>query len=280
VDISKRGIDLIIGAEGKHKLMPDGTYKAYLDTLAKPPVWTLYCGLTKGIKEGSTCTAEEGDKMFAKECAVYEDAVERLVHVPLNQNQFDALVSFVYNCGPGALEHSTLLTLLNQGKYEQVPAQLMRWTHAGGTEYPGLVTRRRAEGALFMEPMPAEQAAVQPQPTVDEPNPAPQMPQRVEEKPAATAVQTVTKSKTILGAAIAFFGVAADKLVQVYDWLFSVAKEAGPEVLNLKTSLDPFDALFAAVKASMPVILLGVTVAGLGVVVARRISAGHEGRPG
>ena len=79
----------------------------------------------------------------------YAPAVVRLVKVPLNQNQFDALVSFVYNLGEGALASSTLLKLLNQGDYDSVPAQMMRWTKANGVDLPGLVRRRKAEADLF-----------------------------------------------------------------------------------------------------------------------------------
>jgi hypothetical protein len=75
--------------------------------------------------------------------------VDRLVTVPLSQNQFDALVSFTFNVGEGALAKSTLLKKLNAGKYSEVPAELMKWTKGGGRELPGLVRRRRAECALW-----------------------------------------------------------------------------------------------------------------------------------
>ena len=67
----------------------------------------------------------------------------------LTQYQFDALVSFVFNVGVGAFGGSTLLRRLNQGDYNAVPAELMRWVNSGGTPLPGLVRRRRAEGVLF-----------------------------------------------------------------------------------------------------------------------------------
>jgi lysozyme len=269
MDISQRGIDLIVSFEGKHKKLKDGRYQAYLDTLAKPPVWTLYCGLTRGISEGMICSEEEGQRMFRKELNIYEDAIERLVHVDLNQNQFDALTSFVYNCGIGALEKSTLLKLLNQGKYEAVPAQLMRWVNAGGKRYEGLVRRRKAEGALFAEPMPAAEA---PPEGIEAPN----MPQRVEEAPAGNVGALVRDSWTIRGVLIAGASYIADKAVGGYEWLFGVAKEAGPEILSLKTTISPFDPL---VKLT-PIVLTGLVVAGLAIVVSRRISARREGKEG
>ena len=269
MDISQRGIDLIISFEGKHKKIGEGRYKAYLDTLAKPPVWTLYCGLTRGITEGMVCTEDEGQKLFRKELNIYEDAIERLVKVPLNDNQFSALVSFTYNCGVGALQNSTLLKVLNQGKYEQVPAQLMRWVNAGGKRYEGLVRRRKAEGALFAEPMPAAQAS-------PEGSEVPDMPQRVDEAPAGNVGSLMRESWTIRGALLAGASFVADKAIDAYEWTFSIAKEAGPEVLSLKQTVAPFDPL---VKLT-PILFTGLVIAGLGIVVSRRIQARKEGREG
>jgi peptidoglycan hydrolase-like protein with peptidoglycan-binding domain len=76
-------------------------------------------------------------------------AVQQSVRVALNQAQRDALISFTFNLGAGALGESTLLKLLNQGDYDSVPAQLNRWVNAGGRTLPGLVRRRKAEGAMF-----------------------------------------------------------------------------------------------------------------------------------
>ena len=69
--------------------------------------------------------------------------------VPLNQAQFDALVSFAFNLGAGALETSTLLKKLNAGKYAAVPQEFEKWVKAGGKTLPGLVRRRTAEAQLF-----------------------------------------------------------------------------------------------------------------------------------
>jgi len=156
MEISSRGIQLIKEFEGAHVKLPDGRYKAYLDRLAEPDVPTIYTGLTKGVRMGMVITEDDGERMFTRELAVYDDAVDRLVKVPLNQNQHDALVSFCYNCGVGALERSTLRRLLNKGRYDQVPAQLLRWNKAGGKVWNGLIRRRKAEGSLFMEPVPED----------------------------------------------------------------------------------------------------------------------------
>ena len=76
-------------------------------------------------------------------------SVRRLIEVRLNQQQFDALVSFTFNCGEGALAGSTLRKRLNRGESAAVPQELNKWVLSGGKRLPGLVRRRKAEGALF-----------------------------------------------------------------------------------------------------------------------------------
>ena len=93
--------------------------------------------------------------------------VRKFVKVELTQNQFDALVDFAYNAGVGALQKSTLLKKVNAGKFDEVPAEFMKWTKGGGKELPGLVRRRRAEVKLWRgldteAPVPTSQARFQP----------------------------------------------------------------------------------------------------------------------
>ncbi len=78
-----------------------------------------------------------------------EQAVARLVKVPLTQGQFDALVDFCFNLGTGRLASSTLLKALNGGRYADAAEQLLRWDIAGGEESAGLKARREAEFALW-----------------------------------------------------------------------------------------------------------------------------------
>ena len=82
-----------------------------------------------------------------------ERTVNETVAVSLNQNQFDALVSFVFNVGEGAFRGSTLLKLLSQGQYDDVPAQLRRWIRDNGHVVQGLVNRREKEIALWSTPV-------------------------------------------------------------------------------------------------------------------------------
>jgi lysozyme len=94
-------------------------------------------------------TQERADELLCGDLNTFEDAVSRAVHVPLSQSQFDALVSFAYNCGPANLRASTLLRLLNRGDYTGAAGQFGKWAHAGAEILPGLVRRRAAERALF-----------------------------------------------------------------------------------------------------------------------------------
>ena len=75
--------------------------------------------------------------------------INKVVKVPLNQNQFDALVSFAYNIGNGNFNSSTLLRWLNQGNYKEASMQLLRWDKSKGIVLNGLTKRRKAEKALF-----------------------------------------------------------------------------------------------------------------------------------
>lgn len=95
-------------------------------------------------------TEEEANDLLANDVGVYERAVERLVSVPLSTGQFDALVSFTFNLGAGALQASTLRRKLNRGEYHEAPRELMRWVFAGGRKLRGLVRRREAETILGM----------------------------------------------------------------------------------------------------------------------------------
>lgn len=116
-------------------------------------VLTIGYGHTKGVKEGDSISLEEAERLFRKDIEIYEDAVVNAVIVPLNQNQFDALVSFTYNLGAGNLRSSTLLKKLNEGDYLAAADQFSRWNRAGGQVLAGLVRRRAAERDLFLLPV-------------------------------------------------------------------------------------------------------------------------------
>jgi lysozyme len=96
-------------------------------------------------------TRERAIELLQDDAQTAASEIARSVKVDLQQNQVDALISFAFNVGNGAFRDSTLLRLLNGGDYASVPAQLNRWTKASGRTLPGLVTRRKAEGALFRD---------------------------------------------------------------------------------------------------------------------------------
>jgi lysozyme len=87
--------------------------------------------------------------MLAADIREAENAVSRLVKVPLTQGQFDALVDFCFNLGAGRLASSTLLKVLNTGRHSDAAEQLLRWDIAGGQENAGLKARRESEFALW-----------------------------------------------------------------------------------------------------------------------------------
>jgi lysozyme len=94
-------------------------------------------------------TRERAFQLLQEDASTAAHEIAGSVKVRLSQPQVDALISFAFNVGNGAFRDSTLLKLLNQGDYDSVPAQLDRWTKASGKTLPGLVRRRKAEGALF-----------------------------------------------------------------------------------------------------------------------------------
>ena len=114
-------------------------------------VWTIGYGHTKGVQEGMVISEETANDMLVEELEEYEGYINNMVHCSLSQHQFDALVSWVYNLGSTNLKNSTMLKVLNAGKYNEVPAQMKRWNKAGGEILDGLIRRREAEAALFLD---------------------------------------------------------------------------------------------------------------------------------
>ncbi len=96
-------------------------------------------------------TEEQADDIMRATLGSYEDAVNRYVVVPINQNQFDALVDFAYNAGTQNLKTSTLLRKLNQGQYDQAADEFGKWVYGGGKKLGGLITRRGRERDLFVK---------------------------------------------------------------------------------------------------------------------------------
>lgn len=190
--ISPQGVDLVKHFEGLHTLHDDNTVTAYRCPAGR---WTIGYGTTKGVRSGDRITVEEAEERLIEDLQTAAAAVRSKVSVPLSQNQFDALVSFVHNLGAGNFASSTLLKKLNRGQYDEVPEQFLRWNKARVdgvlTELRGLTRRRTAEAALF---------------TMDAPL-ASQGGDKMPQKPEQAAKKPLTKSRTMAGVSVA--GLAA-----------------------------------------------------------------------
>ena len=141
MNISVEGISLIKKFEGCE-------LEAYQDSVG---VWTIGYGHTKDVKQGDKINQDEAEHLLEEEMPEYEGYINDMVEVSLEQCQFDALVSWVYNLGPTNLSSSTLLKVLNEGDYDEVPFQIKRWNKAGGKVLEGLTRRREAEALLFQD---------------------------------------------------------------------------------------------------------------------------------
>lgn len=116
-------------------------------------IWTIGWGHTRTARPNQSITASEADQLLRSDLKQFENGVKAFVKVPLNQNQFDALVSLSFNIGITAFSRSTLLMLLNEGNYSKASNQFDRWVKANGITLPGLVTRRAEEKELFLLPV-------------------------------------------------------------------------------------------------------------------------------
>lgn len=171
--ISPAGLAFIQDFEGYHRKLPDGgcaAYRCQIGNGMDDGKWTIGFGCTEGITASTIWTRAQADEAFLRELSRFEAAVTRLVTVPMNQHQYDALVSFAYNCGEGALAKSTLLRKFNAGDSEGAAQAFGSWTKSRGIVVSGLVRRRAAEAAMFREPAAISSEPDMPQ-TVDEPEP-------------------------------------------------------------------------------------------------------------
>ncbi|MCH2227107.1 MAG: lysozyme [Candidatus Caenarcaniphilales bacterium] len=147
---SKKGIKLLKDFEGYRA-------KAYLCSAG---VWTIGYGTTKykngrAVKSGDQIDQNQAEELLANDLLKFEKAVLSAVKVKLNQNQFDALLCFVYNIGSGAFKSSTLLKRVNEKNFTDAANEFLRWNKAVSPQtgklrvLPGLTRRREAEKKLF-----------------------------------------------------------------------------------------------------------------------------------
>ena len=144
-DISSNGYAIIKESEGLR-------LQSYLDTGG---VWTIGYGTIKYpsgvmVKKGDVITQAQAEQYLMNDSKWVDSALDKYIKVPVTQNQFDALASFVYNIGETAFKTSTLLVKLNAGDYVGAANQLDRWVNDNGKKIQGLVNRRAKEKALFL----------------------------------------------------------------------------------------------------------------------------------
>ena len=140
-------LDLIINFEGF-------SGKPYLCPAGIPTIGfgsTRYSDGTKVTLSDHEVTKEEALSILRGTLESFEKTVNTFVKPKLTQNQFDALVSFVYNVGSGNFSSSTLLVKLNQGRYLEAANEFLKWNKAGGKPLSGLIRRRAAERELFLK---------------------------------------------------------------------------------------------------------------------------------
>ncbi|WOE32197.1 MULTISPECIES: lysozyme [unclassified Acinetobacter] len=145
-DISEKGYSIIRESEGLR-------LKAYKDTGG---VWTIGFGTIKypngtSVKSGDTCTEAQANEWLKNDCKWVDSCLDQNIKVKINQNQFDALASFVYNVGETAFIKSTMLTLINQNNLAAAAHQFDRWIFDNGKRIQGLVNRRAKEKELFLK---------------------------------------------------------------------------------------------------------------------------------
>ena len=136
---SDKGIGLIKRFEGLR-------LKAYLCPAGKP---TIGYGHTKDVKLGDVITEKEAEQLLLEDLIVVENEINKH-NLDINQNQFDALVSFVYNVGVGNFRTSTLLKKIKTDPNDKTIAnEFKRWVYSNGKKLPGLVKRREEEAKLY-----------------------------------------------------------------------------------------------------------------------------------
>lgn len=146
--LTEAGLDIIKASEGLR-------LQAYL---CPANVLTIGYGHTSRagkpeVKSGMKITKEEAEAILLRDLVKYEDAVKRLVKVPLNDNQYSALVSLCYNIGEGNLAKSTVLARVNAKDFTGAAKAFAMWNRGGGKVLPGLTKRRQVEADLFLTPV-------------------------------------------------------------------------------------------------------------------------------
>jgi lysozyme len=140
--LSDKGRDVLAEREGMR-------LTAYLDKIAKPPVWTIGLGHTSAagppkVTPGLSITEDEAWEIFRRDVQTFRTQLRGAIRVPVEQHQFDALASFIFNIGAGGFKGSTVLKRLNAGDYAGAGEAMLMWNKP-----PEIMARRRGEHAQF-----------------------------------------------------------------------------------------------------------------------------------
>lgn len=139
---SQKGIELIKSFESCRL----DSYKA----VSTEKYYTIgYGHYSPSVKENQTITKIQAEELLKHDLERFETAINNFVRVSLNQNQFDALISFAFNVGVNAFKNSTLLELINKKHFEQAKSEFKKWNKSGGVVLNGLIRRRKEEEFLF-----------------------------------------------------------------------------------------------------------------------------------
>ena len=241
--LSPAGLKLVQSFEGCEKaVMGPRRFKAYLDPVG---ILTIGWGHTNAtgrkFAADSVWTQAECDAALREDMAKFESGVRSLVKVEIEQCQFDALVSFAYNCGIGNLKSSTLLRKVNRRDFSGAAREFGKWNKAGGRVLKGLTRRRAAEATLFQGAGCIEVKAREEEP----------MPQAVDAPTSPGLVETAVNSKigrTGLGLGL---GDAAQTIDAVGD-----AAEKAQSAKDAAESLGIWDIATHALQS--PRVLLGI----------------------
>ena len=138
--ISEKGLNLIKKFEGLR-------LKAYKCPAGK---LTIGYGHTNNVRPDDVITEAQATELLIRDVLDVEGVINRLVTKTLNQGQFDACISFIFNLGAGNFQRSTLLRKINQGDFVGASREFSRWIYAGGKILNGLKKRREEEKQLFL----------------------------------------------------------------------------------------------------------------------------------
>ncbi|MGL4397645.1 MAG: lysozyme [Hyphomicrobium sp.] len=219
------------------------------------------------VRPGETIDLETAETYFQEDLGIAERAVRAAIKVPLTQGQFDALVIFTFNAGGGALAKSTFAKLINRGRTADVPAAWMLYAYATDQKTKqkvlsnGLVRRRRAELGFWRdlaEPDREDDIVLAPGTLTNT-------------RPGAV-LEAVQKSWTVWGALMSLFG----GVLQTADTAIAFAVDAAAEA----TRLAPVKSLALSLGQNLDAIGAAVTVAGVLMVISRRLNAAAQGKIG